>query len=264
MNEFGRIGSTNLVLWRIAAWAGPVFILGILVFWGLIAGYLPAPPQDWSPAEITAKYTEHNVAIKVGMVGVLVCVPLYFVWSSVVSRIMQRVEGYSGVLANIELVAGAVTAITGMLFSACWLAAAFHITDRTPQDIMLMHDLGWMFFNVTFAVPLIQMLAFGALPFVDRRSVPLFPRWLGWLSFAAGGTFMCILLMPFVKNGPFSWNGLLTYWLVLGAYFLWMGLAMYFVFPAIRGIEAEDGIPEGAEATSSRHAPAPAAVRSDG
>lgn len=237
-----KLTPTNLVIWRIAAWCGPVFLIGLLVFWGLLAGYVPAPPQDWTAAQLMAKYTEHNTAIKVGMVAVLMLIPFYFVWSSLVSKVIQRIEGPSGVLSNVELVGGTVTAITGLLFSACWLVAAFRIADRTPQDVQLMHDLGWMFFDVTFMAPGAQMIAFGTLPFIDRREKPLFPRWLGWVTYAGAATFICIALLPFVKNGPFAWNGLLTYWLALGMFFVWMVLAMYFVFPAIRRIADEDGV----------------------
>lgn len=233
---------TGLLLWRVAAWAGPAFIVGLLLFWGVVAGYIPAPPQDWTAAEITAKYTDQNTAVKVGMVGTLFCAPLYFVWSSLVSRVMQRIEGPSGVLSNVELLGGATTTVVAQLFPACWLAAAFRIDARTPQDVQLMHDLGWMFFNMTFVVTLVQMVALGTAVLVDPRRRPLFPRWVGWFSYGTAATFLCVLLMPFVLDGPFAWNGLLTYWLALSAYFAWAAVAMSLMFPAIRRIADEDGV----------------------
>jgi membrane protein implicated in regulation of membrane protease activity len=206
----------------------------------VIAGYIPAPPQDWTPAQITAKFTEHNTAVKVGMVGTLFFAPCYFVWTTLVSRLIRRMEGPNGLLSQIELLGGALTVVVTQLFSACWLAGAFHIGDRRSQDVLLMHDLGWMFFNMTFVVTFVQMLGFGSAILTDPRRHSLFPRWLAWVSYGCAATFLVVVLMPFVKNGPFAWNGLLTYWVALIGYWSWAVLAMYFVFPAIRRVEEED------------------------
>jgi hypothetical protein len=235
-----RLTPANLMVWRVAAWSGPAFLVALTLFWGVIAGYIPAPPQDWTPAQITAKFTEHNTAVKVGMVGTLFFAPFYFVWTTLVSRLIQRMEGPNGLLSQIELLGGALTAFIAQLFPACWLAGAFHIADRRPQDVLLMHDLGWIFFNMTFVVTFVQMLGFGSAILTDSRRRSLFPRWLAWVSYGCAATFLVVVLMPFVKNGPFAWNGLLTYWVALIGYWSWAVLVMYFVFPAIRRVAQED------------------------
>jgi hypothetical protein len=173
-------------------------------------------------------------------VGTLFFAPFYFVWTTLVSRLIQRMEGPNGLLSQIELLGGALTAFIAQLFPACWLAGAFHIADRRPQDVLLMHDLGWMFFNMTFVVTFVQMLGFGSAILTDHRRPSLFPRWLAYVSYGCAATFLVVVLMPFVKNGPFAWNGLLTYWVALIGYWSWAVLAMYFVFPAIRRVTQED------------------------
>jgi hypothetical protein len=235
-----RLTPANLTVWRVGAWSGPAFLLALTLFWGVIAGYIPAPPQDWTPAQVLAKFTEHNTAVKVGMVGTLFFAPCYFVWTTLVSRLIQRMEGPNGLLSQIELLGGALTALVAQLFPACWLAGAFHIADRTPREVLLMHDLGWIFFNMTFVVTFVQMVGFGSAILTDPRQRSLFPRWLAWVSYGCAATFLVVVLMPFVKNGPFAWNGLLTYWVALIGYWSWAVLAMYFVFPAIRRVEQED------------------------
>ncbi|MUL74497.1 hypothetical protein [Mycolicibacterium sp. CBMA 226] len=215
--------------------------MALTLFWGVIAGYIPAPPQDWTAAEVAAKFTEQNVALKVGMVGVLLFSPFYFIWTSLISRLVQRMEGAHGILSNVEMVGGALTVVTAQLFSACWLAGAFHISEREPGQILLMHDLGWMFFDVAGTVTLFQMVAFGTAIIIDPRRRSLYPRWLAWVSYGCAATFIVIALMPFVKTGPFAWNGLLTYWVALSAYWVWAALTMYFTFQVIRRIEQENG-----------------------
>lgn len=256
MAEHTPLTPANLIVWRVAAWSGPVFLLALTLFWGVIAGYIPAPPQDWTPAQIAAKFTEHNTAVKVGMVGTLFFAPCYFVWTTLVSRLIQRMEGPNGLLSQIELLGGALTAFIAQLFPACWLAGAFHIADRRPQDVLLMHDLGWIFFNMTFVVTFVQMIGFGSAILTDPRRRSLFPRWLAWVSYGCAATFLVVVLMPFVKNGPFAWNGLLTYWVALIGYWSWAVLAMYFVFPAIRRIQQEDAdaaTPDAQSGSSNGH-----------
>lgn len=233
------VGQTNFTIWRCCAWAGPVFILGFLVSWALLAKFLPPPPQYWSADEVLRFYTDFNIRIRAGMMGILLFAPLYFVWSAVVSKIIQRLEGNDGVLANVELMGGVCTTIITLGLGVMWLGASFRTQARTPQDVQLLHDLGWLYFNCTFMVTLIQMVSYGTAMLMDRRSVPLFPQWMGWLSYATASTFLVVVLMPFVMNGPFAWHGLLTYWIALSAYFLWAVVVMTRTFAAIGRIEQE-------------------------
>lgn len=241
-----RLTANNVLVWRVAAWCGPVFIVGLLVFWGLIAGYIPAPPQDWSPEQIAAHYTENNTAIKIGMVGTLFFAPFYFVWTALASRLIGRMEGPNGILSNIELVGGALGAIITQLFATCWLAGAFRIEDRTAQEVQLLHDLGWMIFDMAFFTPAVQIISFGVAIILDARQRPLFPRWVGWASCGLALTYTCVVLMPFVSTGPFAWNGLLSYWFALGGFFVWAALAMYYAFGAINRVVEEERGTDGA------------------
>jgi hypothetical protein len=234
-----RLESTNFSLWRICAWAGPLFIVSFLIFWGIIANYVPAPRQYWTAARIFQFYSENNLRIRIGMVGATFFAPVYFVWSTVVSRIMQRIEGPDGVLSNVELMGGVCTVVITQAFAVMWLAASFRIESRTPHEVQLLHDIGWFFFNSTFMVTALQLTAFGVVILMDARARPLLPRWLGWLSFAAVSTFLSVLLMPFVMDGPFAWHGLLTYWVALSGFFIWAVAACIFIFGAISRLEIE-------------------------
>jgi len=240
MNGSQVLGVTmRFQLWRLCAWAGPLFIVGLLVFWGLVAGYVPPPPQYWSAQEVADFFARNNLGIRTGMVGVAFIAPFYFVWSSVISRLMQRIEGPEGVLSNIELMGGVCTAIVTQGFAVMWLAASFRTAERSIQDLQLLMDLGWFIFNSTFMVTSLQMIALGLAIILDPRAAPLFPRWLGWCSCAVPTTFLPVLLMPFFMHGPFPWHGLLTYWVGLSAYFLWSVPACYFVLAAVGKVERE-------------------------
>src|SRR5438045_3567564 len=86
-------GPGQFRLWKACAWAGPVYIIGVLISWAGIAGFLPPPGEDWGPEKIAAFYADNEVAIRIGMEGVLIFALFYFVWSLAIARVMQHGEG---------------------------------------------------------------------------------------------------------------------------------------------------------------------------
>ena len=77
------------------------------------------------------------------------------------------------------------------------------------------------------------LLAIGAAILQDDRPRPVFPRWGGYLSiwcallFAPGGVIVLF------KHGPFGWNGLLTWWLGLTAFGIWLAAITVLLLRAI-------------------------------
>ena len=229
----------NYVVWKAAAWFGPAFIVGLLLFWGIVAGFVPPPRQDWTADETVKFFTDNNLGIRVGMVGTAVFAGFYFVWSAVISRIIQRIEGPDGILSYIELMGGVTTTVVTFMLAVVWLTAAFRMGARSAQDVQTLYDLGWFIFNNTFIVTFLQMVAFGIAMLIDKRRTPLFPAWLAWLGFAAALSFLAVLLVPFVMDGPFAWHGLVSYWIALTAYFLWAVLACFYVLRAVDTLRLE-------------------------
>jgi hypothetical protein len=237
----GARQTTNFLMWRVCAWAGPVFVVGFLVFWAILAKFVPPPPQYWSADDVFRFYMERNLQIRAGMVGVLFFGPFYFVWSAVLSRIMRHMEGPDGVLSYVEILGGVCTTVITLGLGVAWLGASFRTEARTPQDVQLLHDLGWLYFDSTFMVTFLQLAAFGTSILIDERRVPLFPRWLGWATYAAASISLVIVLMPFFDHGPFAWQGLLTFWADMAAFFVWAIVTMYATFVAIGKLEKEAG-----------------------
>jgi len=106
----------------------------------------------------------------------LLFVALYTVWSAAIARMIERIEGRRGLLAQIEFGGGVATTLVAALAGVMWFAAAFRAPERDPKDIQLLMDLGWLTFNTTFSVTAIQMLAIGAAVLLDRRADPLLPN----------------------------------------------------------------------------------------
>ena len=227
----------EFALWRACAWAGPVYIVGVLVSWAGIAGFVPPPAQDWGPARIAAFYAENEVSIRIGMEGVLVFAMFYFVWSLALRRVMRQHEGRGGFLSTIQFVGGVSTAWITMGCAVLWLTASFRASTRSAEGVALLNDLGWMVFDTTAMATMFQMIAFGVWILGDDRPEPAMPRWLAYLTFWLAASFLAVYLMPSFQTGPFSWQGLITLYVALGAFFVWTVITSTYLLRAIRRIE---------------------------
>jgi hypothetical protein len=227
-------------LWRLCAWCGPIFLVGYLVSWAVMGYNLPPFEPSISATDLYAHYVNNNTRIRAAFVLSVFFIPFYFVFSSVVSRLMQRIEGADGPLSITEQMGGATTVVVGMVAGICWLTAGYRIEERTPETVRLLHDFGWLFFDTTYMVTALQMVAMAIVFLMDRRSKPLIPNWLCWYTLAVVVAFFPLSLLPFFYKGPFAWSGIFCYWISLGSWFVWVIMLSYNVFKAINRLEQEE------------------------
>lgn len=229
-------------LWRLCTWAGVVYIVGELVSWAGLARFVPPPRENWSAERVADFYRDHEVGIRLGMEGVLIFALFYALLSFSLSRIIERVEGKGGFLSRIQLLGGVGTAFITMGCAVFWLTASFRAGSRSPEDIRLLNDVGWMVFNMTVMATVFQFAAFGAACLLrDGRREPLLPRWFGYFSFWVAFTFVSVFFMPSFMTGPLSWQGLITLYVALGLFFVWIAAVIPIALRAITTIEREQG-----------------------
>ncbi|MFL6109358.1 MAG: hypothetical protein ACJ716_11005 [Marmoricola sp.] len=243
--ETAQRDRTAFTIWRIFAWSGAVYATLGLIFWAGIAGFLPAPHESLNADGIKDFFLTNETRIRVGMVGYLFIASLYLPWSVVIARIVTRIEGPYGLLGRVEFFGGIATVFTTLFSGVMWLAASFRTADRSSQDIQLLSDVGWFIFDMTFVVTLVQMVALGTAILIDRRSVPYFPKWLGWFCYLMAFTFVPLVVMPFLQTGPFAWHGLFNYWIALGAFFAFIYTMTFYVHQAVKRVEIEELGPRG-------------------
>ena len=226
--------------WRLCAWAGPIFLIGYLCSWGLLGFNIPTFEPSISLNDLYQHYVANSARIRLAMVLSVFFMPFYFVFSGVVSRVMQKVEGSDGPLSQIEQMGGALTTVVGLVAGVSWLCAAFRVEERTPEMVRQLHDFGWLFFDTTYMCTSFQMIAMALVFLADRRATPLVPRWLCWYSIFVAVIFLPLTLLPFFYSGPFAWSGLFNYWVTLGTWFFWVILICIYIIRAIGRLEQED------------------------
>ena len=226
-------------LLRLANWSSLIYCSFGLLGFALLAGFWPPPGPELSAEQIGAHIRAHSFGVAAGMVAMAFAGPFYFVWCSVISKIIGRIEGPMGVLSTIELLGGLLTGLITFVPAVIWLTAALRPETRSAQEIQLFYDFGWMFFDVTFSASSIQMLAVGLAVQRDPRPQPLFPKWTGWLAYAVGLTYLPLVLMPFFQRGPFAWGGLISFWTVFVMFFVFIVVFAPLAHRALHRLERE-------------------------
>jgi len=230
----GDFAMLRLCLWSVLGYVG----LGLAGF-AVFGGFWPPPAASLTATEIQGYFTDHETGLKVGMVLMAAGGPIYYTWSVALSRIITRIEGLMGPLANVEMLGGLLTGLVTFTPAVIWLTAVFRVEERSAENIQLMYDFGWIFFDLTFMCSVLQSVALGLAILRDRRTEPLFPRWVAWVAFLTAATYFPLMLMPFFKTGPFAWQGLISFWAVFVIFFVLILVVTPYAFKALRRIESE-------------------------
>lgn len=217
----------------ICARLGLIFILPFFAAWGLIAGMIPPrPAPELAKSEVAKFYIENELGVLFGMaillwLSILVAPPL-----AALTLQVKRIEGEFGPLTLILIICSGALIVTFIYPELFWITGAFR-ADRSPDAIMVLNDLGWLgFMGVGQLFVLIQfVVGFGTLR--DKQQSPVFPRWFGYSCFGLGIGVGFGTLVFFFHEGPFAWNGLVSFWLVATEFGIWWILMCAMVIRAI-------------------------------
>ena len=218
----------NLRYQLLAAQSGFAFEILFTICWAGFGHNLPPASPALSGPDLAAHFALHHNAILFGNSMAALVAVLWLPWTAQLAVVMRRIEGASPVLTIVQLAGGILTAWVLMFCPAIWATAAFR-TDLEPNTIRTLNDLGFILFNITYAVTSVQAIAAGIVGLADKSAQPVFPRWVCYWAIFAGVSFIPLTAMPFFKTGPLAWNGAISFWTLFGTYFIWtasMGVCM--------------------------------------
>jgi hypothetical protein len=226
--------------WKFMIWMGPLFALTFFVLWGYLAGNFPPFPASSSAQQIWQHYHDHRLSILIGTSVAFTFTGLYVVWNVGISRVMERIEGVGGIWSKVEVLGEVMILVAIMLAFIMWLGAAYSVDVIDPATVYALHWMGWMALDLPYIA---GTFAIGAVSIVfakDRRETPLVPRWLCWWGWFTVIVFFPVSAIPFVKSGPLAYNGLISWWVALIPWGVWMFLLSYYLLKAIDRLKAED------------------------
>lgn len=213
---------TGLKVARFCIWLGP--ILAILFFIGFVPlmGFLP-PPHASDSAETVAQLFRANVdQIRLGTFVMMIAVGMIAPWGVAVTSLLRGAEGRFQVLTYVQLTTISIGTLAAVCFVIAWGCAAFRPDDTSSDVTRMLADIGWFFFLYDWPPFVFWFLAVAAAIFTDNRPTPAFPRWVGFISVWTGVLSIPAGMMIFFKTGVFAFHGLITMYIPLFVFFVWI------------------------------------------
>ena len=128
------------------------------------------------------------------------------------AQYMPPPEGTYSVLTYTQIGSVAIGSLIGQGSTWIFEAAAYRLDDTPPVIVRAIHDLAWFTFLAPWPSFTVWCVALALAIFADRRTAPSFPRWAAFLSLWTGLLFVPACLIFWFKVGPFSWNGIIAFY----------------------------------------------------
>ena len=202
---------------------------GYIIFYqmfGLIFGYLtaimrPPIPGATLPLNGILAFTLGNAAhMQMGLALLAIALGFGSVGTGLTVVQMKRMSGPGPVLAYAYMAAGAAAALPGCYFCALSFAVAVFRPDRDPHLIAFLYDMGFVGFIGCLGCFAVQYVVFGTAIFLDTRGI--FPKWLGYITVWNLVTELLAAPVWIFRSGPYSWNGLISFYLGVVIFVVWI------------------------------------------
>src|SRR4051794_921421 len=156
----------------------------------LVAGFIPPHAPNLSADEIVDIYAKDSGSIKFGLIVSMAASALLVPWAVAISGQIKRIDG-ARALADVQMASCALLSLEFIFPIGIWMATSFRFQDRSPEVTQAMNDCAWVLFMVIIWSIEVQLVAIAWAIFIDRRSEPVLPRWLGYLTLWAA-----VLIVP--------------------------------------------------------------------
>lgn len=229
----------NRTINKCCAWSGVVMLVLMGIGFMVLAGFVPPPSPQLSADEIAGRIIDNRDAIRWGMIVMMVAASVLELYYVAITLQMWRIEGKYPTLALIQFGLNTLAVIEFLYIVFFWQTATFR-ADRPAELILLLNDMAWVPFIGLTSTLVLGTVAFGVAILLDRRAVPVFPRWLGYYNLWCALMFIPGSFDVFFKSGPLAWNGIISFYVVIGVFASSLFVNGYFLSKAVDSAIAED------------------------
>lgn len=194
----------------------------------------PSSPHQ-SGASLAAFFDEHRTSIRLGLMLTAVGAAFLAPFLAIITVQMRRIEGRRSPLAYAQLALGAIFVLEFIV--PIFIMQAVLFRPRSPETTLLVSDMFWLFFVGVVSTSMLEWALIGVAILRDRREQPIYPRWVGYVNLWLALVFCSGEFVVFFKNGPLAWNGLLSWYLTVIGFFIWM---VVMVITTLRAIDVPD------------------------
>lgn len=216
----------------ISLWLVPVFGAIMALAFVAFPGFWPPMAPSMTAQQVADFYAQHTASIRFSMVTFNLCAIMLVPFFMTIVVQMKRMSLPSNVLAYSYLGAVATGATLFAIADIFWLIAAYR-PGRDPQLILLLNDMAWLVFTAPVGAVVVMNLALALAVYLDGRPAPIFPRWVAGFNVLVAAAMTPAVCAVIVKDGPLAWNGVVSFWLRLGAFCLYLVVMFVVVRSAI-------------------------------
>jgi hypothetical protein len=193
----------------LCAWCGPAFVVFYGLSWVVLGHNYPPPDPTFTAQELVDNfYLKYQGQIMLGQSLSTAFGILYLIWACQVTVQMWRREAVP-ILSLIQLSGGLLTGWLLMFAPCMWVWCAEVAGKVDPELIKMVHFIGWYFYNMTYWITTIEVIAIFIMVMTDKEKLGLVPKWVAAIALFSGLSFLPLTFLPYIKSGPFALNG---YW----------------------------------------------------
>jgi hypothetical protein len=206
----------------LGAWSGIAWVFFAGAAYG-IARLVPVQSPSLSPEELTAFVSQHHYRILIGMALMLIGgFTFLLTWSLTIAYQVRKYVNPSKLVFYIQLTVGLNGAFIGMLCGVFGTEMAYRADRLAPSTVQMLYDLLWFLFLIPWPPFMLWQYVLGFAILSSTNDERFLPRWTGYFSIWAGALEVFSLLSPFWYSGPFSYHGLVTFWIPGVSFFAWL------------------------------------------
>lgn len=211
----------------ISLWLVPFFGAIMLVVFVAFPGFWPPMSPAMTAEQVSAFYAQHTAMIRFSMITFNLCAIMLIPFFMTIAVQIKRMSLPSHVLAYSYLAAASTGATLFAIADIFWLIAAYR-PARNPELILLLNDMAWLVFIAPVGAVVVMNLSLALAVYLDARPQPIFPRWVAPFNLAAAAAMTPAVCAVIFTTGPLAWNGVISFWLRLGAFAVYI-VVMFFV-----------------------------------
>lgn len=223
----------------ISLWITPFFGAILLAMFVAFPGFLPPMSPELTADQVADFYAQNTTMIRFSMITFNLCAIMLIPFFMTIVVQMKRMSLPSHVLAYSYLAAASTGATLFAIADIFWLIAAYRPT-RNPELILLLNDMAWLVFIAPVGAVVVMNLCLALAVYLDVRPDPVFPRWVAPFNLATAAAMTPAVCAVIFKTGPLAWDGVVSFWLRVGAFGVYVAVMFVVVRAAIARQARED------------------------
>jgi hypothetical protein len=211
----------------------------MLIVFVAFPGFLPPMSPQMTAEQVADFYMRNTTMIRFSMITFNLCAIMLVPFFMTIVVQVKRMSLPSHVLAYSYLAAASTGATLFAIADIFWLIAAYR-PSRDPQLILLLNDIAWLIFTAPVGAIVVMNLCLALAVYLDARLQPIFPRWVAPFNLLTAAAMTPAVCAVVFKTGPLAWDGVVSFWLRIGAFALYIAVMFVVVRAAIIRQAAEE------------------------